>query len=388
MALIRRFSSRLSTVTRFLSQVGQIAERYKTSRSKILWRAGWLNSKKGIALQEGLLAGLLAPNVSKQTLDVCLSKSNLQRLQAKINPRKSECLTEDKAIFYPFCEGLSLRAPSLYAVIDKYQGWTRDGQILTERSAWERFIDKQLPQEFVVKPATGAYGDEVMIYARNGSGFLDTNGHEFSATQILDSISSSSRYSKFLISERLRGHPDLELLSNTPYLQTVRLVTFVDEKQQSDIYLAYLRVIAGDHPVDNINKGAYGNLISPVDLQSGGLSPGVRIAPDRFGYVILNCHPRTGKVFEGHTIPMWKEACDLVRKASVLFLPLRTIGWDVGITPDSPVLVEGNAYYDNFLRYTATANEKHLLKVGNLIDRLENAAREKSKKIKSRKNSL
>lgn len=375
MALIRRISSRLSTVTKFLSQLGPIAKRYETTRPRILWRASWLYSKKGIALQEGLLAGLFASNIPKQTLNVCLSKSNLQRLQAKINPRRSQCLTEDKAIFYPFCEGLNLRVPSLYAVLDKYQGWTTDGQMLTERSAWERFIDEQLPQEFVVKPAAGAYGHEVMVYVRNDRRFLDTNGYELSASQILDSISSSSLYSKFLFSERLHGHPELEFLSNTPYLQTVRMVTLVDEKQQSDVYLAYLRVIAGDRPVDNINKGAYGNLISPVDLQSGRLSAGVQIAPDRLGYVILNRHPRTGKVFEDYSIPMWKDVCDLVRRAAVLFLPLRTIGWDVGITPDSPVLVEGNSYYDNFLRYTATANEKSISKIGDLIEQLEKAAR-------------
>jgi hypothetical protein len=38
----------------------------------------------------------------------------------------------------------------------------------------------------------------------------------------------------------------------------------------------------------------------------------------------------------------------LVFRAARLFLPLRTIGWDVAIAPDGPILMEGNAYWDPF----------------------------------------
>ena len=44
------------------------------------------------------------------------------------------------------------------------------------------------------------------------------------------------------------------------------------------------------------------------------------------------------------TIPHWEQCVKTVLKAQTLFAPLRTIGWDVGITNHGPVLIEGNVF--------------------------------------------
>jgi hypothetical protein len=36
----------------------------------------------------------------------------------------------------------------------------------------------------------------------------------------------------------------------------------------------------------------------------------------------------------------------LVKDAAAKFFPIRTIGWDLAITPKGAVIVEGNSYYD------------------------------------------
>jgi hypothetical protein len=46
----------------------------------------------------------------------------------------------------------------------------------------------------------------------------------------------------------------------------------------------------------------------------------------------------------GFEVPFWREALDLVRKASLLFtgLPIMQVGWDIGFTESGPVIIEAN----------------------------------------------
>ena len=59
-------------------------------------------------------------------------------------------------------------------------------------------------------------------------------------------------------------------------------------------------------------------------------------------HFLVTKHPVTGFVFEGYQLPYWKEVKELVTNAHLLLPEITTIGWDVAITPDGPVLVEGN----------------------------------------------
>ncbi len=53
-------------------------------------------------------------------------------------------------------------------------------------------------------------------------------------------------------------------------------------------------------------------------------------------------HPDTGTVFEGYQIPFYSETIDLCTKAMNIFYGLKTIGWDMAITEDGPIFIEGN----------------------------------------------
>ena len=69
-------------------------------------------------------------------------------------------------------------------------------------------------------------------------------------------------------------------------------------------------------------------------------------------------HPLTGIPFMGFQVPLWDEALDMVRKAArkAYGYNCHWIGWDVAITPDGPVLVEGN----NLPGYDMCQNAGHV----------------------------
>ena len=45
-------------------------------------------------------------------------------------------------------------------------------------------------------------------------------------------------------------------------------------------------------------------------------------------------------------MPFWKEVLDLCSRAARIIPNLRSVGWDVALTPDGPVIVEGNPDWD------------------------------------------
>lgn len=119
----------------------------------------------------------------------------------------------------------------------------------------------------------------------------------------------------------------------------VRIVTARVDKEIR-IYGAFARFGVGDMHVDNFS--------------AGGLAVGVRSdgRTADWGYVETGrmrgsylAHPDSGVVFSQYTIPQWEQCCELARAAHREFPFLHSCGWDVAITPEGPIIIEGNAWW-------------------------------------------
>ena len=53
----------------------------------------------------------------------------------------------------------------------------------------------------------------------------------------------------------------------------------------------------------------------------------------------------TGVRTEGLALPDWEAARALVLSACKAFLPVRTLGWDIALTPGGPVAIEANTRF-------------------------------------------
>lgn len=120
-------------------------------------------------------------------------------------------------------------------------------------------------------------------------------------------------------------------------INTIRFDTYWDKNGNKHILSAAMRFGAGSSPVDNASSGGFFVLI---DMEKAELYPyGRRLM--RYGGAKVTHHPDSGVALGGTKIPWFDEARQLVLKAMDL-IPDRLIGWDVAITPEGPVLVEGN----------------------------------------------
>ena len=97
-----------------------------------------------------------------------------------------------------------------------------------------------------------------------------------------------------------------------------------------------LRMGAHGSTVDNWAKGG---LIVGVDndgnLQEYGYyKPGYGTKTDK--------HPDTGVIFKGINIPFFEESLEKTKQFHSKLNHIHSIGWDVAITGDGPVFIEGN----------------------------------------------
>lgn len=93
----------------------------------------------------------------------------------------------------------------------------------------------------------------------------------------------------------------------------------------------------GDGFCDNSGQGG---VICRVDEKTGKICS---VATDDY-FNVYETHPDTGIRFEGYQLPMVQEAVAFARKAALVVPQICHVGWDVAVTPDGPVLIEGNDY--------------------------------------------
>ncbi len=78
--------------------------------------------------------------------------------------------------------------------------------------------------------------------------------------------------------------------------------------------------------------------IVPISLTDGKISPFEFPEPAE-----VQRHPVTGARIAGSILPKWRSIVELVERAHRLIAAeMPTVGWDVALTPDEPVLIEAN----------------------------------------------
>ncbi len=120
-------------------------------------------------------------------------------------------------------------------------------------------------------------------------------------------------------------------------VNTIRFDTYLDKNNEIHIISAYMRFGRGGNVVDNMSAGGF---YVGVDVDKGKLKSKSYLLM-KYGGEQLTSHPDTGVIFKDYEIPYFEEACELIKKA-VTHIPDRIIGWDIAISIDGPVIIEGN----------------------------------------------
>ncbi len=138
-----------------------------------------------------------------------------------------------------------------------------------------------------------------------------------------------------LVEECLQQHPNLNKMY-AESINTTRIIT-VYRDGKAKVVCAYLRIGNGGRHVDNFNSGG---MITRVELETGKL---MFDAVDKSG-TVYSKHPMTSTVIKGFIIPQWNECVELALQAAKVIPQVGLVGWDISVTVNGPVIVEGNEF--------------------------------------------
>lgn len=171
----------------------------------------------------------------------------------------------------------------------------------------------------------------------SGKGIQLINVADFSDARELLSYLKTNNFG--VVEERLEQHPDLKRLyphsANT--LRIVTLLTGDPKDYQAQVVYTVIKTGCGGKFVDNLESGG---LFCPIDPETGTICGPGHTSDLR----VLDRHPDTGVELEGFHVPYVKEAIELCKRAALVEPRMRYLGWDVCITPEGPVIIEGNNY--------------------------------------------
>jgi hypothetical protein len=205
---------------------------------------------------------------------------------------------------------------------------------------WIGQEDGPLPsRDLFAKPinARGGKGAERWDFAGGGR-FRNMDGNIVDGAALLERIRSESGSVERLIQPRVVNHPQIADLSNGA-LCTARVMTCLNEQGEGEVVASVFRMAIGRNvTVDNIHAGG---IAAEVGLEDGVLGPASNLGEDaQLGW--LDRHPDTGAAITGRALPLWAETRELAVRAHGAFTDRTVIGWDIAITAEGPILIEGN----------------------------------------------
>jgi hypothetical protein len=198
---------------------------------------------------------------------------------------------------------------------------------------------EEVTQDVFMKPSSwsGGRGAAAFRFDAAASGFVDRDGTVHSREEFEARYLELGRSTTYLVTPLVRNHPAIQPISSAA-LSTVRAITVLNEQGEPELCAAVLRMaVDPDSLVDN---GHAGGIAAPIDLHTGELG----LAASLHGWKLndLTHHPASGAPIAGVTLPRWDDLRALVVRAQASFPGRRLVGWDIAITADGPVIVEGN----------------------------------------------
>lgn len=240
------------------------------------------------------------------------------------NPHNDSAILRNKLFFEAVARTLGIRTPENIAF--------SEFGVITELNSsgvheWGEFPSGV----YFAKPIDGECGGGIVKFS------VESSNIQYLGEQITShELEKLLKEGQYIIQRQLIQHPEMERLYPKS-VNTIRLTTVRNPKNgEIEILPPTLRIGAHGSYVDNFSRGG---VIVAMNTNSGHPAEWGYYKP-MYGFK-SQIHPDTLIKFSTFVVPFYEE----VKKKAIFFhsfLNLHSIGWDIAISPEGPVFIEGN----------------------------------------------
>ena len=272
-----------------------------------------------------------------------IGKREMSQALHKVNNQASFYLLDDKVEFYIKCKQNCLSAVNVLYTIHANRNYDGLKNISSYRDL-ECTLMSSDSEEFVIKPVKGSYGDDIYSIKRNKNIFIDLKSGKY--ISLYDVYKAIVDFNKpFMVQNLVCPHHKLQSIMPYPACGIFRLVSYYSFNNECKLLYMFVTIPVKGQIISNFKHGQTGNLLLGVDMDTGSMTYAYGFNMNNVIAKFKN-HPDSHVPFESVEIPYWDEMHSLVLNASFLFKETRFVGWDIAITNDGPILLEGNPMCD------------------------------------------
>ena len=287
---------------RFFTKLKAVAEREHRNFLWLVLDTGWCVFRHGLALTDYLNYEIYRRSSAERKQYAGVRAQN--KFYEIVSPAIYKERIANKTIFQK-----------------EFAAYTKREFLVPQEGQYQQFLDFLDRHEiFMSKPYAGLGGQDVQKVHRKDI----TDPEAYFRKCIQDGI---------FLEEFVIQHPEMNVLCPAS-INTIRIMTFYNNGNPRVIWLG-LRIGNGINAVDNFHAQGLG---ADIDLETGCLV-GDAIDKDNKRYTH---HPVTGVKFDGFKIPCFDEAVQLALQAAKEEPRLQVIGWDLALSVNGPLIIEGN----------------------------------------------
>lgn len=244
----------------------------------------------------------------------------------------------NKIVFSRMVASYGVDVPSYHALIER-------GKLRPIGTDWELREAGDVVEacrkgaNFIMKPGSGGRGCSVAaVTTRDGQLHINHRPAELSALETLLSC-----YGNGVVCDLIRQHEYAERIfpeaTNSLRVQTM---WDIDRNEPFICYAGHRFGSSTSVPTDNFARGG---VMALVDIETGELGP-AHSGHGSDEEAWYDRHPDTGARIEGVRVAGWRSMKDRLLELCRQMSYVPYVGWDVVVTDDGFVVLEGNSYAD------------------------------------------
>jgi len=260
------------------------------------------------------------PDISKEKVPKIVPKYFAKNILAdKTNPMSEKFKLVNKIEFYRILEANKIPYPKLYFYSYGGRYYSINGEKIKK-------LDNYFGQKMFVKDIDGSSGNgaDLIVFDKN----------------FLENTNNNLIFQSFIVPEK-----NIKKIAPVTATATLRINSYLDKNDEVELCSAFIKFPIEGAISDNMDAGSIGVeiLLNSGMLNKNGITS--KGSFDKNGQKII-AHPVSNMKFHNFKIPFWKDTIVLLKTLHKIFYNLKFIGWDIAITDNGPMVIEGNSVGD------------------------------------------